>query len=418
MTTQVVKVKKELLVACITCPLCDKLLKEATTISECLHTFCRKCIYDKLTEEEIDCCPICNIDLGCSPLEKLRPDHNLQDVRAKIFPLKRRKVKTPEVVTPVALPVRRKERSLSSLVVSTPRVSTQSGLTGRRTKAVARRAATLKNSGFAINGSIKKEEDTGDDRPESSSSPEYQNKIPQNKRQNSSTGEPSNHTSNRESDNGGESWPPKVDLWKPLNCLVEAANRTKSFKSNSYVKSEQSHCPENAKHSHKSKKEHKSKLQNGNNGGLPASSGLMKARKLRKKAAASRALTSPQALLNAIGVQHERRTSAIWCSLVASDHQEGDAPLPQISSSYLRIKDGDLPVSYIQKYLTKKLDLTSETEVELSCQGERLVPSMPLHTVIELWLRASTSQRVAAAVGTAAKEFVMVLSYSLKSPVP
>ncbi|XP_068634294.1 E3 ubiquitin protein ligase DRIP2-like isoform X3 [Aristolochia californica] len=333
MTTQVVKLKRELLVACMTCPLCDKLLKEATTISECLHTFCRKCIYDKLTEEEADCCPICNIDLGCLPVEKLRPDHNLQDVRAKIFPLKRRKVKAPEAVLPVVLPARRKERSLSSLVVSTPRVSTQSGLTGRRTKAVARRAATSKNSGFAINGSFKKEEDTGDDRPESSSSPEYQNNISQNKRQNSSTG-------------------------------------------------------------------------------------LMKARRFRKKAAASRALSSPQALLNSIGVQCERRTSAIWCSLVASNHQEGDAQLPQISSSYLRIKDGDLPVSCIQKYLMQKLDLTSEVEVELSCRGERVVPSMTLHTVIELWLRASTSQRVAAAVGTSAKEFVMVLSYSRKSPVP
>ncbi|KAG9452541.1 hypothetical protein H6P81_005445 [Aristolochia fimbriata] len=414
MATQVVKVKRELLVACMTCPLCDKLLNEATTISECLHTFCRKCIYDKLTEEEVDCCPICNIDLGCSPVEKLRPDHNLQDVRAKIFPLKRRKVKAPEVVSPVAIPVRRKERSLSSLVVSTPRVSTHSGLTGRRTKPVARRAATLKNSGFGINGSIKKEENT---EPESSSSPEYRNKISHNKRQNASTGEPSNHTLKRESDNGGESWSAKVDLWKPLNCLVEAANRTKTFKSNSHVKSEQFHGPEKAKHSQKSKKEHKSKVQESSNSALAASSGLMEAKRFKKKAAASRVLSSPQALLNAVGVQHERRAGAIWCSLVASNHQEGDAPLPQISSSYLRIKDGDLPVSYIQKYLMRKLDLTSETEVELHCQGERVGPSMRLHTVIELWLRASTTQRVAAAVGTSAKEFVMVLSYSRKSSV-
>lgn len=36
---------------------------------------CRKCIYNKLSDEELDCCPICNIDLGCVPLEKLRSDH-------------------------------------------------------------------------------------------------------------------------------------------------------------------------------------------------------------------------------------------------------------------------------------------------------------------------------------------------------
>ncbi|KAM7272385.1 hypothetical protein ACFE04_027048 [Oxalis oulophora] len=30
-----------------------------------------KCIYDKITEEEIEPCPICDIDLGCAPLDKL-----------------------------------------------------------------------------------------------------------------------------------------------------------------------------------------------------------------------------------------------------------------------------------------------------------------------------------------------------------
>lgn len=34
----VVKVKRENLEACMTCPLCHKLLKDATTISLCLHT--------------------------------------------------------------------------------------------------------------------------------------------------------------------------------------------------------------------------------------------------------------------------------------------------------------------------------------------------------------------------------------------
>lgn len=40
---------------------------------EC-HPVCRKCIYDKISEEELECCPICNTDLGCVPLEKLRLD--------------------------------------------------------------------------------------------------------------------------------------------------------------------------------------------------------------------------------------------------------------------------------------------------------------------------------------------------------
>ncbi|XP_031379564.1 uncharacterized protein LOC116194808 isoform X3 [Punica granatum] len=30
-----------------------------------------KCIYKKLSDEEVDCCPVCNIDLGCLSVEKL-----------------------------------------------------------------------------------------------------------------------------------------------------------------------------------------------------------------------------------------------------------------------------------------------------------------------------------------------------------
>lgn len=36
------------------------------------QTVCRKCIFDKITEDELDYCPVCNTNLGCAPLEKLR----------------------------------------------------------------------------------------------------------------------------------------------------------------------------------------------------------------------------------------------------------------------------------------------------------------------------------------------------------
>ncbi|CAH9051377.1 unnamed protein product, partial [Cuscuta epithymum] len=91
MSNQVVKVRRQTIAACMTCYLCNRLFREATTISECLHTFCRKCIYKKLSEEDSQCCPICKIELGCVPMEKLRPDKNMHAVRAKTFPFKRRK---------------------------------------------------------------------------------------------------------------------------------------------------------------------------------------------------------------------------------------------------------------------------------------------------------------------------------------
>ncbi|EPS62332.1 hypothetical protein M569_12460, partial [Genlisea aurea] len=88
MSHQVLNLKRKAVAPCMTCPLCRKLFRDATTIIECLHTFCRKCIYEKLCDEEMETCPICNISLGCVPLDKLRTDHNLQDVVSKIFPSK------------------------------------------------------------------------------------------------------------------------------------------------------------------------------------------------------------------------------------------------------------------------------------------------------------------------------------------
>ena len=98
-----------------------------------------------------------------------RPDHNLQDIRAKVFPFKRRKVNAPEIMPSIALPVKRKERSLSSLVVSTPKVHIQNGLTGRRSKANARKAAALRGCNFTVEES--KKEDSAEDNLMSPSSP-------------------------------------------------------------------------------------------------------------------------------------------------------------------------------------------------------------------------------------------------------
>ncbi|KAK4344789.1 hypothetical protein RND71_034965 [Anisodus tanguticus] len=425
MSNQLVKVSKDTIAACMTCPLCHKLFRDATTISECLHTFCRKCIYKKLSDEETECCPICNIDLGCVPLEKLRPDHNLQDVRAKVFPYKRRKVNAPEIVPSVELPVRRKEISLSSLVVSTPRVSTQTGMTGRRSKSVARK--TLRGSTFSIEKPLKKEEGSGEDHLDSSSSPETLNKFTQNIRLNSSSAEPFGQpTPDKETENGGEQWEGKVDLWKPLNCLVEAANRSKSSRFTSQgspAKSEGLHPRDREGHVRKTKvKEHgqKLKIKDDNNvdPSPPEFDKPKKSRRIRQKKASifGEFNISPQTVLDATTARCERRIYPIWFSLVASEDQEGDAPLPQISASYLRIKDGNIPVSFIQKYLMRKLDLKSEDEVEIRCMGQSIVPSLPLNSLVDMWLQTTTSERIPAIIGSSAKDFFMVLAYARKVP--
>ncbi|WOL15259.1 hypothetical protein Cni_G24040 [Canna indica] len=412
---QVVTVKREQLVSCMTCPLCHKLLRDATTISECLHTFCRKCIYEKLTDEEADCCPICNINLGCLPIEKLRPDHNLQDLRAKIFPFKRRKVEALENFPLVTLPARRKERSLSSLVVNTPRVAAQTSLTGRRTRAVTRRAATSRGISPGFRESNKSEDDSIDRRAENTS--DNPSKLGPSRRQNA---ESSCSTATKEQGmvNGGESYQDKTELWKPLNCLVEVANRTKSLKSSSQgpvINEEHMNVPDGEASISKTKlKEHlnKSKVQDEKNNNVHTPPVTGRARRLQGVNGKRKDLaSSTQALLNAASAQCDRRICPIWFQLIASFNQEGDPPLPQIQNSYLRIKDGNVPVSFIQKYLVRKLDLDSEAEVGIMCRGQPVSPATSLYSLVDQWLQGGSSQRLQASVGTSAKEFVMVLAY-------
>ncbi|KAL3849930.1 hypothetical protein ACJIZ3_011812 [Penstemon smallii] len=421
MSHQEVKVRREAVLPCMTCPLCHKLLRDATTIIECLHTFCRRCIYKKLSDEEMECCPICNIDLGCVPVEKLRPDHNMQDVRAKIFPCKRIKLKAPEVVTPITLPAKRKERSLSSLVVSTPRVSSQGGMTGRRSKSIARKAA--RGSTFTVEKPFK--DDSMEDHPESSSSPEMLNKYTRNTRQNSSASDPSDRPNpDKGKQNASETWEGKVDLWKPLNCLVEAANISKSSKFNTqgYVsKSEALYSHDNeGLLSNTKNKEHRQKWKvqdekNGSDNTPPESVRPKKLRKIRQKKVRNFGdfRVPPQTVLDAASAKIDRKNYPIWFSLVASDEKEGDGPpLPQISTSYIRIKDANIPVSFIQKYLKAKLGLASEDEVEIKCMGQTVIPTLTLHNLVDLWLQTTTTERVSATIGSSAKDFMMVLGYA------
>ncbi|XP_073300191.1 E3 ubiquitin protein ligase DRIP2-like isoform X2 [Primulina huaijiensis] len=343
MPNQIVKARRESVASCMTCPLCHKLFRDATTIIECLHTFCRKCIFKKLLDEEMECCPVCDIDLGCAPLDKLRPDHNLQDIRARLFPYKRTHVNSPEVVTPVTFPAKRKERSLSSLVVSTPRVSTQSGMTGRRSKSIARKVS--RDSSFIIEKHFRKEESSSD-HLESSSSQDILTKFTQNARQNHTAAEPSNHpNSDKGRENDSELWEGKLDLWKPLTCLVEAASRSKSskFTTQGSVAKSESHDNERnlAKTKHKENRP-KSKVQAENSTVHTAQESerpdkLRRGRQKKKGEKLGEFRVPPPVVLDAACAKFDRN-SPIWFSLVASDEKDAHAPLPQIASSYLRIK--------------------------------------------------------------------------------
>jgi len=70
----------------LVCALCEGYFRDASTILECLHTFCKACIERHFDEEEEDECPVCLCDLGPNPLELVRADRTLQSIVDKVFP--------------------------------------------------------------------------------------------------------------------------------------------------------------------------------------------------------------------------------------------------------------------------------------------------------------------------------------------
>lgn len=69
----------------IVCSLCAGYFIDATTITECLHTFCRRCIVKYLQVSKY--CPTCNLKVHeTQPLVSLRLDRTMQDIVFKVVP--------------------------------------------------------------------------------------------------------------------------------------------------------------------------------------------------------------------------------------------------------------------------------------------------------------------------------------------
>jgi len=69
----------------ITCKICHGYLVDATTVTECLHTFCKSCIVKHLEDSNI--CPECEDVIHQShPLNYIAFDRTMQDLVYKIVP--------------------------------------------------------------------------------------------------------------------------------------------------------------------------------------------------------------------------------------------------------------------------------------------------------------------------------------------
>ncbi|XP_001601096.1 polycomb group protein Psc [Nasonia vitripennis] len=69
----------------LTCKLCGGYFIDATTIIECLHSFCKSCIVKYLESNKF--CPVCDAQVHKNkPLSNIRPDQTLQDIVYKLVP--------------------------------------------------------------------------------------------------------------------------------------------------------------------------------------------------------------------------------------------------------------------------------------------------------------------------------------------
>ncbi|CAN8258403.1 unnamed protein product [Cochlearia groenlandica] len=430
------KAKREDMKIIFTCPLCNNLFNHATTISECLHTFCRKCIQDKLTQEKLRACPVCKVDLGPAPLDKLRYDRSLEDLRLKVFKPKP-KIKKASSTTATAKQYFRKKKRFPS-PLEPEQVKAAVTLIATSSKPVSTfRKRQRKNSKPIRN--------------------EYQTETEQ-LHQESENGLVKEGTSQgciqimgNNSDNVNKEIPNIEDLVGKSLSIGKKAAPLKINEDTTAMIAEQTISIRQDKEKHKSVHKPRveteelpvkvneniasvisddhSNLVKPNNSGEENQENVVSSRKIRVGKEKAKAYSPPVLRKRkkrntnspCVSVKLENKleesNKPVWFSLVAAANQNKDRPLPQISPLYLRVNNGDLQVSYVKKYLVKKLNLESEDEVEIWLRQEPVCSAQKLQDLVNWWVHTTPmDERKSAIVGSSAAEFVMVLNYSRSQP--
>lgn len=76
----------------------------------------------------------------------------------------------------------------------------------------------------------------------------------------------------------------------------------------------------------------------------------------------------------------------VWFSLQAASSHDNEHDATPMQKTYMRIRDGQTPISVLKKYLVCKLGLSSETEVDISCRGNLLLSNCTLqHVRDKIW---------------------------------
>lgn len=84
----------------ICCPICKGILNDAQTITECLHSFCKKCIIKHIKKDPNNRCPKCRVVIHrCRPLDFILQDSRKQEIVYKLVPRKPDQTNQPLEVT-------------------------------------------------------------------------------------------------------------------------------------------------------------------------------------------------------------------------------------------------------------------------------------------------------------------------------
>lgn len=116
---------------------------------------------------------------------------------------------------------------------------------------------------------------------------------------------------------------------------------------------------------------------------------------------------------NAMISKHRKREAGLWFILQVANTQNRDSFLPQIPKAYLRIKDGSMTILMVKKYLASKLGFHNESEIEISCKGQQLLPSVSLQHVRDVIWFSSLKLKQGSEVPAPSFSYqhVMILNY-------
>ncbi|XP_017971263.1 PREDICTED: uncharacterized protein LOC18612903 isoform X1 [Theobroma cacao] len=82
-----------------------------------------------------------------------------------------------------------------------------------------------------------------------------------------------------------------------------------------------------------------------------------------------------------------RPHSGLWFTLQSYTNRRNGEALPQIPKAYIRVKDENVTIFMVKKYLVTKLGLSNEAEVDISCMGQKLLHTLTLKQVRDcVWL--------------------------------